>query len=105
MESRYFSEEDIEVIPPDEKIGQLQDEIIRLGGGNVPTEALMKLLQNPRALKQKLNLTEKQAENIRSIIAGTGAAAANKYLGKLIGADLASAVGGFLGSYLSRRIF
>ena len=66
---------------------------------------LINALSNPQELMSQLGLTTKQLENVKSIVAGAGAGAGHKLLSRYIGGDLAAAVGGFLGSYISRNLF
>lgn len=63
-----------------------------------------KLLANPQGLVGALGLNEKQALNISSIITGGVAGAGRKWLTEYIGAELAGAVGGFVGAYVSKKI-
>jgi hypothetical protein len=66
--------------------------------------ALAEFIANPSGLAGALGLTSKQAENIASIVAGAGAGAGYKYLSKFIGGELAAALGGFLGAYVSGKL-
>lgn len=75
----------------------------RMTGGGIP-DSLMDVLTNPSKIMKSLNLTRKQSENIASIIAGGGAGVGYKMLSKYIGGELASAIGGFLGAHLAKRI-
>ena len=75
-----------------------------LGEQITQNTSLAKLMQNPAQLASALNLTEKQAENVRSIITGSGAGLASKFLARTFGDEIAGAIGGFLGGYVSKRI-
>ena len=65
---------------------------------------VISVLQNPRALAGVLNITVKQAENLRATITGTGAGLASKFLSQYFGEEIAGAFGGLIGGYVSRRI-
>ena len=65
---------------------------------------LISMLSNPQQLVSQLGLTSKQAENVKSLVAGAGAGAGYKLLSNIIGGELAAAAGGFLGAYVSRRL-
>ena len=84
--------EDIEVLPPEGK------------SSKIDSAALAKLISNPGALRGMFSLTEPQAENVAAILAGSGTALSMKLLAKHIGPELAGAVGGFLGGYVSRKV-
>ena len=66
--------------------------------------SFLELLSNPQQLANSLNLNRKQAENIRSLITGSGAGLASKFLARTFGDEIAGAIGGFLGGYVSKRI-
>ena len=72
--------------------------------GGESKDLVTSLLSNPQQLISSLNLTSKQAENIGSIVAGSGAGLGYKFLSQHIGGELASAVGGFLGAYISKKV-
>ena len=74
-------------------------------GGDNPTQALMRLMENPSALGQQLNLSEEQALNVRSLISGMGSAAAVKYLSAHFGTELSAAFGGFAAAFISKKLF
>ena len=86
--------------------GRFRGDSFDIGGfeesGN--PDMITSLISNPERLISSLNLTEKQAENIASILAGSGAGLGYKFLSRAIGGELAGAVGGFLGAYISKRI-
>ena len=69
-----------------------------------PTDLIANLLSNPGQLMNSLDLTPTQAENIASILTGGVAGLGYKFLAKHIGSELAGAVGGYLGAYVSRRV-
>ena len=72
--------------------------------GLTQSDTVARILSNPQSLMNSLNLTAKQAENIASIIAGGSAGLGYKYLSRYIGGELASAVGGFLGAHVARKL-
>jgi len=74
-------------------------------GRNNPTQSLLKLMENPSALGQQLNLNEEQVRNVKSVISGMGSAAAVKYLSAAFGSELAAAFGGFTAAFLSKKLF
>ena len=89
---------------------EISKEVIRRGDSfDIGTEQaesqILEILQNPTQLASMLNLTEKQASNIVSIMAGGGAGLSHKFLSEHIGDELAAAVGGFIGAYIGKRIF
>ena len=71
-----------------------------------PTEQdmIVRIMQNPRQLADMLNLSEKQAENTRAAITAAGAGLSSKFLSQHFGDEIAGAIGGFLGGYISKRI-
>jgi len=104
MEQRYS---DPEVITRDERIARLQDELAELGMGGGPqaSQALMKLLQNPSAIRSQFNLSPTQAANVKALISGAGTAAAVKYLSTAFGTELSAIMGAAASAFLARRIF
>ena len=95
-----------EVISDQEYITELKNEIARLQGTNdwSSSTALANLIKNPSALTQQFNLSPSQARNVASLITGGGAGLARKYLTDFVGAEMAGAIGGFLGAYVSRKL-
>ncbi len=69
-------------------------------GGKANLSALL----NPQTLMQTLNLTQVQAENIRSLIVGGGTAGIYKLLNKHLGSELAGAIAGLASGYVAKRI-
>jgi len=93
-----------EILSKEERIQELQDELKLLSNGSPEvTNALASLFKNPSQLQKMFNLNETQVRNVKSAVSGMGSAAANKYLGKLFGDELASAAGGFIAAYIARR--
>ena len=78
---------DVEIIPP--------------GSQNA---ALLRLIQNPSALQSLFDLNPQQAENVRSLITGSGSGLGAKALSQYVGTPLAGAIGGFLGGYVAEKI-
>lgn len=103
----FYTVEPEEVSTREERIQELEKEILSLkgGGSGMSSKALMQMLENPRALGDKFGLNEQQAVNVSSIITGVGAGMGRKYLTKMIGAELSGAVGGFLGALVSKKLF
>jgi len=79
-------------------IGRKGGDIVQSGG------AFNDILSNPNQLIKSLNLSPQQARNVKSIIAAGGAGISHQLLSNVIGSELAGAVGGFLGGYLSRKM-
>jgi len=92
-----------DVITPQQRISELEQEINSLKGG-VNTGALANILENPSALKTLFTLDEKQALNVASLITGSTSGLGRKYLTNLVGPELAGAIGGWLGGYISKRV-
>ncbi len=67
-------------------------------------DIIVQLASNPSALIASLGLTETQAKNVASIIAGTGAGLGYKYLSNTVGDEIAGAIGGLLGAYLAKKV-
>lgn len=77
------------------------------GSGLVDKErmgALEPYLSNPQQLMNILNINEKQAKNVKSILVASGTGAAHRYLSELIGGPLAGAVGGFLSGIIADKL-
>jgi len=88
-----------------------QEDVVRVSPDKVevlpaetPNEVLLKLMQNPSALRNLFQLNDQQAENVRALLAGGGTTLAVKMFSRYVGPELAGAVGGFLGGYVSRRL-
>lgn len=79
-------------------IGRGKGDIVPSGG------PFSDILSNPNQLVKTLNLTPQQSKNVKSIIAAGGAGISHQLLSNIIGSELAGAVGGFLGGYLSRKL-
>jgi len=82
-------------------------ELTESESGNLPQtsdDIIIRLLSNPKGLANSLGLTEKQAKNIASIITGGGAGLGHQLLADAIGPELAGAIGGFLGGYVSKKV-
>lgn len=67
-------------------------------------DALAEILSNPKGLMTALNLSRKEAENIRSLVVGAGAGGVHKLLSKHLGDEIAGAIGGFLAGYIAKRV-
>ena len=66
---------------------------------------IAELIQNPSQLANMLNLTDKQASNLKSLLVGAGAGGIHKLLSQQLGDEVAGALGGLISGYISRRIF
>ena len=98
-----------EIVDPQRKIKELEDEIgFWRGRTSQPQEQsqqpLAKILSNPGSIQQMFNLDETQASNVASLLTGAGAGLTRKYLTRALGPEIAGAIGGFLGGYLSHRL-
>ena len=86
-------------IDPDEVYSK--EEWEKMGQSN---SQLLDIIQNPNALAERFNLSQEQAGNVKSLITGASAGLAHKYLSGLFGDEIAGAIGGYLGGYISRRL-
>ena len=68
------------------------------------SDIITSLIANPERLMSSFNLTPSQAENIAAIITGSAAGFGRKHLSKYIGPELAGAVSGFLGGFISKKV-
>ena len=96
--------QEYEVLTKEERIARLQQEMAELGGTG-DKQALIQLLQNPGLIRSKLNLTESQSSNVKSLIAGAGTAASVKYLGRAFGDEIAAIMGAAVSAFIARKIF
>ena len=69
-----------------------------------PNDMITSLMSNPQQLIGSLNLTEKQAENIKSLIVGGGTGGIHKLLNRYLGDEVASALGGLISGYIAKRL-
>jgi len=88
-----------------EEIGVAEEAPRRVHGQIIPPDKFLKLIENPRAIGESLNLSDTQARNLVSLVSGMGAAGGTKYLGPHLGSEISAALGGFLGAFISRKIF
>jgi len=72
--------------------------------GQGQQEIISAVIQNPEKLAELLNLTEEQANNIRSLITGAGAGLSSKFLATALGEEIAGALGGFIGGFVAKRV-
>ena len=72
------------------------------GGGG--SDMLTKLISNPKGLIGNLDVTPKQAENIRSVIVGGGTGLAHKYLSRTFGDEIAGGIGGFISGWIAKKL-
>lgn len=92
---------------PSEVVGR--GDSFDLGGENteeiVPRDDMLtKIISNPQGLMRSLELDEKQAKNVAAVITGGAAGLGRKYLSDFMGPELAGAVSGFLGGYISKKL-
>ena len=66
---------------------------------------IIELLQNPTQLAQILNLDEKQAQNLKSLIVGGGTGGIHRLLSRELGDVPSAVIGGLLSSWLVGKIF
>ena len=76
-----------------------------IGEQVVESDKLIEIMQNPGQLANMLNLTEKQAANVRSLVVGAGAGGIHRLLSQQLGDEVAGMIGGLISGYISRRIF
>ena len=93
-----------EVVTPEQRIRELQAELAQERGYSQHENALANLISNPGAVSQMFNLNIEQSKNVKSLITGGAAALSHKYLSQMFGDELAGAIGGFLGGYISKRL-
>ena len=75
-----------------------------LSGGEESKDMIGSLLSNPQELANSLNLTEKQAENVRSVIVGAGSGGIHRLLSQHLGDEIAGALGGFVAGYIAKKV-
>ena len=86
-------------------------EVIRRGdsfdiGAEQPSSTdIAELIQNPNQLANLLNLTEKQAANIRSLAVGAGTSGIHRLLSQHLGDEVAGALGGLISAHLAKKLF
>jgi riboflavin biosynthesis pyrimidine reductase len=66
---------------------------------------VINIINNPHQLAERMNLTQKQAENIKSLIIGGGTGAVHKLLSKHIGDEPAAVIGALLSGWATRKLF
>ena len=91
----------IEIKARDITPGQRSDEEIIVPQNQ---DVLQRIIENPAALLGTLDLTESQAENIASVIAGSGAGLGYKYLNKIFGSEISAMIGAGIGAYIARKM-
>ena len=80
-------------------VGEIQGQ-----GQSSNDDIIVRLLSNPKELAKSFGMTEKQTENVRSLIIGAGAGGGHKYLNKYFGDEVAAMIGAALSAHLVRRI-
>lgn len=66
---------------------------------------IIRVLQDPSQLAALLGVSVAQAENIRAVLVGGGAALSTKYLSKHFGSAVAGALGGFMAGLIADKVF
>ncbi len=80
-------------------------------GSTISTEKALKspeiinILSNPSQMKQLFDLTDSQAENIRSLIVGGGTGSIHKLLNRHLGDEASAIIGALVSSYAARKLF
>ena len=93
-----------EVLTPEQRIQELQQEIEELRGYGGGSAALTKVLGNPGALQGLLNLSPEQVQNVKALLVGAGTGAIVKYFGKHVGDELAAIAGAAITAYLAKKV-
>ncbi len=106
------------VLDPNSEENQIQPVIISRGdsfdiGNNInnpnaqitQNPEIIRVLQDPGALAALLGVSVAQAENIRAVLVGGGAALSTKYLSKHFGSAVAGALGGFISGMIADKVF
>ena len=93
-----------EVVTAEQRIRELQAELAQERGYSQQENALANIISNPGSLTNMFNLNAEQSKNVKSLITGGTAALSHKYLSQMFGDELAGAIGGFLGGYISKRL-
>jgi len=65
---------------------------------------IINILRNPKELTSALNLTDKQAANVRSILVGSGTGGIHRLLSEHLGDEISAVIGALVSSYISRKI-
>lgn len=100
-----------EVVSREERIRELQTELNELyNKGDKSLDgyrggALEGILGNPNKMKELFSVNDRQAQNIKSIMVGTGTAAAVKYLGDKIGTKPAAILGALGMAIVTDKMF
>ena len=97
-----MKEPEIQVIPPSQRIDELEEELRQYRGGG---SGLMEYALNPQKLGGLLQLQPEQAQNVKALITGAGTAASVKYLGKQIGDVPAALLGAAATAYVVKKVF
>lgn len=71
---------------------------------NISSPEIIRVLQNPDQLAALLGVSVAQAENIKAMLVGGGAALSTKYLSKHFGSAVAGALGGFLAGMIADKV-
>lgn len=93
-----------EVITPEQRIRELEAELDQERGYSQQENAIANIIRNPAGLSKMFNLNVEQSKNVKSLITGGSAALSHKYLSQMFGDEIAGAIGGFLGGYISKRL-
>jgi len=88
----------------------IEGDFKEVGNNNLPAkipqqeEVIRIISENPAQLISMFDLTQEQAENVASIMAGSGAGLAYKYLNRYLGGEISSMLGALIGSVVARKL-
>lgn len=93
----------------------LRNHVVRRGDSfdigepsNIPVRAsepdIINVLTNPTELSGMLNITQEQAENIRSLIIGTGTGSIHRLLNKYLGDEVSAVLGALVSTWISKKV-
>lgn len=102
-EIRHF--DNPEIVSSGDRIRELENEIKSLKGGNSNmSAALVQLIGNPSAIKNKLDLNPEQTTNLKALIVAAGSGASMKWLSKHFGDEVAAGLGAIGAAYLAKKL-
>lgn len=90
---------DVEPTQPGQ--GQTQQIPVRQ---NSSQDVLIQAMSNPTEFIESMGLSDQQAQNLRALLTGGGAALATKYLGDALSEPVAGALGAILGGIVSQKV-
>ena len=65
---------------------------------------LATIMSNPQKLIDTFSMTRAQAENVRSLLVGSGAGGIHKLLSKHLGDEVAGAIGGLISGWVAGKV-